>query len=236
MNGEVWNGQRAPNVRAGLSVSRCAPRRAGAAHTPGPARRAHTGADGGRMAGAGGSRLTDGVGRGAVEGVRPLSVCLSRCCARCAVGLEGFRRSVLRLSFGAFEGLGARVFQKASEFGGFGRIRQEMGRLRRILEHSPVGPRFPAGTQTHFGTVVGPWNPQRPRVPRPWAWRRAHTGADEGIAARNHQERGCRSRGWALRREEAVSWRLPTRRGPGPLSGPPPPRRRPTPRAPRTAT
>ena len=57
----------------------------------------------------------------------------------------------MRLSLAVFDGLRAGVVQKASGFDGFGRIRVDSVRLRRILDHTPAKPPFPPETQTHFG-------------------------------------------------------------------------------------
>ena len=57
----------------------------------------------------------------------------------------------MRLGFAVFGGLRAWVVRNASGFDGFGWIRMDSVRLRRILDHMPVKPPFPPETQTHFG-------------------------------------------------------------------------------------
>ena len=59
--------------------------------------------------------------------------------------------SKMRLSYAVFDGLRAGVVRNASGFDGFGRIRVDSVRLRRILDHMPAKPPFPPETQTHFG-------------------------------------------------------------------------------------
>ena len=59
--------------------------------------------------------------------------------------------SKTRLGFAVFGGLRAWVVRNASGFDGFGWIRVDSVRLRRILDHMPVKPPFPPETQTHFG-------------------------------------------------------------------------------------
>ena len=57
----------------------------------------------------------------------------------------------MRLSLAVFDGLRAGVVRNASGFDGFGWIRVDSVRLRRLLDHMPVKPPFPPETQTHFG-------------------------------------------------------------------------------------
>ena len=126
----------------------------------------------------------------------------------------------MRLSLAVFDGLRAGVVQKASGFDGFGRIRADSVRLRRILDHMPAKPPFPPETQTHFGP------------PNRWGTgplgHRAGTGGGVEAAARGKHptvmaERAPRGRG--LRPPHAES--TLTGRVPGGYPGaglrPPPP-------------
>ena len=117
--------------------------------------------------------------------------CLPQCGrppARCAFGTQasagctatsgggGREWSKTRLGFAVFEGLRAWMVQKASGFDGFGRIRADSVRLRRILDHMPAKPLFPPETQTHFGPpnrwstrpqdrqAAGPREARHPRI------------------------------------------------------------------------
>ena len=70
----------------------------------------------------------------------------------------------------------AGVVRNASGFAGFGRIRVDSVRLRRILDHMPAKPLFPPETQTHFGPpnrwsarpqdrqTAGPREARHPRI------------------------------------------------------------------------
>ena len=75
-----------------------------------------------------------------------------RCPGSCGLHCESGREwSKTRLGFAVFDGLRAGVVRNASGFDGFGRIRVDSVRLRRILDHMPAKPPFPPETQTHFG-------------------------------------------------------------------------------------
>ena len=100
------------------------------------------------------------------------------CGLHCESGREW---SEMRLSYAVFDGLRAGVVRNASGFDGFGWIRVDSVRLRRILDHMPAKPPLPPETQTRFGP------------PNRWGTgplgHRAGTGRVEAAARGKHPHR-----------------------------------------------